>query len=141
MKDILLFWPRFFKEAVITRKYYKAVKSIKSELEALNLRIDWIGRIYGVVEIKDEFINQPEMVQQSMVFQELKPINEILMKYGLSDLSFPDISKIQGTNQFLVILYPENDHFNRMSFLRNIVFLGGLTAIGFIINWIVSLFL
>lgn len=141
MKDILLFWPRFFREARLTRKYYKAVKEIQPELEAANLRVDWIGRIYGVVEIKEEFKDQPELLQQSMVFQELKPINDILMKYGLSDLSFPDISKIPNTNQFLVILYPENDNFNLVSFLRNLLFLGGLILTGSLINWTVRLFL
>lgn len=141
MKDTLLYWPRFFKEAWINRKYYKAVKSIEAELNAENLRVDWIGRIYGVMEIKEEFANQPEMVQQSIVFQQLSPINELLMKYGLSDLSYPDIRKIQGTNQFLVILYPENDYFNLTSFIRNILFAGILTTLGFIINWAVTLFM
>lgn len=136
-----MFWPRFFREARITRKYYKAVKGIEKELAALNLRIDWIGRIYGVVEIKEEFRSQPEMVQQSMVFQELAPIDKVLLKYGLSDLSYPDIRKIEGTHQFLVILYPENDNFNLISFIRNILFIGILTGIGFGITSIVKMFL
>ena len=141
MKDALLYWPRFFREAWINRKYYNAVKSIEAELNAENLRIDWIGRVYGVMEIKDEFANQPEMIQQSIVFQQLSPVNELLMKYGLSDLSYPDIRKIPGTNQFLVILYPENDYFNVMSFIRNVLFAGILATLGFIINWVVTLFM
>jgi hypothetical protein len=140
MKDILLFWPRFIKEAWITRKYYKAVKSIEPELNTANLRIDWIGRIYGVVSIKEEFRTQPEMIQQSMVFQELGPINEILVKYGLSDLSYPEISKIQNTDQFLVVLYPENDYFNSMSFLRNTAFAGIVTTLVFLTRWLISAF-
>lgn len=140
MKDVLLYWPRFFKEAWINRKYYNAVKSIEKELTEQNLRIDWIGRIYGVMEIKEEFVNQPEIVQQSIVFQQLAPINELLMKYGLSDLSYPDIRKIPGTDQFLVILYPENDYFNLASFIKNVLFAGIMVALGFIINWVVTLF-
>jgi acid stress-induced BolA-like protein IbaG/YrbA len=141
MKDALLYWPRFFREAWINRKYYKAVKSIEAELNAENLRVDWIGRVYGVMEIKEEFANQPEMVQQSIVFQQLAPINNLLIQYGLSDLSFPDIRKIPGTNQFLVILYPENDYFNIISFIRNVLFAGILGAFYFIINWVVTLFM
>lgn len=141
MKDILLFWPRFIKEAWITRKYYKAVKSIEPELNAANLRVDWIGRIYGVLSIKEEFRTQPEMIQQSIVFQELGPINEVLMKYGLSDLSYPEISKIPNTDQFLVVLYPENDYFNLISFLRNITFAGIVTIFVFIIKWIIESFI
>jgi hypothetical protein len=140
MKDILLFWPRFIKEAWITRKYYKAVKSIEPELNAANLRVDWIGRIYGVLTIKEEFRTQPEMIQQSIVFQELGPINEVLMKYGLSDLSYPEISKIPNTDQFLVVLYPENDYFNLISFLRNITFAAIVTTIVFIVKWIIESF-
>lgn len=141
MKDILLFWPRFIKEAWITRKYYKAVKSIEPELNAANLRVDWIGRIYGVLTIKEEFRTQPEMIQQSIVFQELGPINEVLMKYGLSDLSYPEISKIPNTDQFLVVLYPENDYFNLISFLRNIAFAGIVTIFVLIIKWIIESFI
>ena len=141
MKDALLFWPRFFKEAWITRKYYKAVKSIEAELNENNLRVDWIGRIYGVVELKEEFRTQPEMVQQSMVFQELKDLNTLLMKYGLSDLSYPEISKIPESDQFLVVLYPENDYFNFISFLRNITLIGIITGLVFLAKWLITLFL
>jgi len=68
---------------------------------------------------------------QKYVFQKLNPINQILVKYGLSDLSYPEISKIPGTEQYLVVLYPENDHFNFWAFLRNFLLLGVLTAIGY----------
>jgi hypothetical protein len=138
MKDTLLFWPYFIKEAYICRKYFKAVKGIEKELNSSNLRVDWIGRIYGVMSIKEEFMNQPELVQQSIVFQQLAPVNDLLIKYGLSDLSFPEISKIKGTEQFLVVLYPENDYFNIEAFFRNLLvlgmFSGGLIFLNYIFN-------
>jgi hypothetical protein len=140
MKNALLYWPRFFKEAWITRKYYKAVKAVEPELTAAGLRVDYIGRIYGVVEIQNEFLNQPDLVQQSIVFQQLGPINDILIKYGLSDLSYPEISKIPGSAQYLVVLYPDNDYFTWTAVVRNILFAGILTTIGFFINWIISMF-
>jgi len=141
LKNAILFWPRFFTEVYYTRKYYNAVNSISSELIEQGLRIDWIGRIYTVVSIKEEFAQQPEMVQQSIVFQQLKPISDILLKYGLSDVSYPEISKIKGTNQFLVVLFPENDYFNWASFIRNIIFTTIVIAIGFGISHIVNVFL
>ena len=140
MKKALLYWPRFFKEAWITRKYYKAVKAVEPELTAAGLRVDMIGRIYGVVEIQNEFLNQPDLVQQSLVFQQLGPVNDILIKYGLSDLSYPEISKIQGSTNYLVVLYPDNDYFTWTAAVRNILFAGILTGIGFFINWIISMF-
>lgn len=140
MKNALLYWPRFFKEAWITRKYYKAVKAVEPELTAAGLRVDMIGRIYGVVEIQNEFLAQPDLVQQSLVFQQLGPINDILIKYGLSDLSYPEISKISGSAQYLVVLYPDNDYFTWTAVIRNLLFAGILATIGFFINWIISMF-
>ena len=140
MKNALLYWPRFIKEAWITRKYYKAVKAVEPELTAAGLRVDMIGRIYGVVSIQDEFLGQPDLVQQSLVFQQLGPINDILIRYGLSDLSYPEISKISGSAQYLVVLYPDNDYFTWTAVVRNILFAGLLTGVGFFINWIISMF-
>ena len=140
MKNALLYWPRFIKEAWITRKYYKAVKAVEPELIAAGLRVDMIGRIYGVVSIQDEFLGQPDLVQQSLVFQQLGPINDILIRYGLSDLSYPEISKIPGSAQYLVVLYPDNDYFTWTAVVRNLLFAGLLTGVGFFINWIISMF-
>ena len=81
-----------------------------------------------MINLKEEFINQPELVQQSSVFQQLKPISETLMKYGLSNEAFPEISRINNSS-YLVVLYPENDNFNWISFIRNILFGGSIAAI------------
>lgn len=142
LKNAILFWPRFFKEIYYTRKYYTAVKSIQPELEEQGLRVDWIGRVYTVVALEEQYAQQPEMVQTSIVFQQLKPVNDILIKYGLSDLSYPEISKVKGTDrQFLVVLFPENDYFNIYSFIRNVLFGGIITALGLGIAEIVKQFI
>ena len=132
MKNILLYWPRFFKEAFFNIRYYRAVKSIQPELEETGLRIDWIGRIYTVINLKEELYNQPELVQQSYVFQQLSPISQTLMRYDLSNDSFPEITRIDPYS-YLVVLYPENDHFNWISFIRNVLFAGCIYGVGYAI--------
>ena len=132
MKNILLYGPRFFKEAFFNIRYYRAVKSIQPELEETGLRIDWIGRIYTVINLKEELYNQPELVQQSYVFQQLSPISQTLMRYDLSNDSFPEITRIDPYS-YLVVLYPENDHFNWISFIRNALFAGCVYAVGYAI--------
>jgi|TARA_R110000803_G_scaffold60825_3_gene120303 hypothetical protein len=127
MKDIILYWPRFFREAWYTRKYFNAVKSIEPELIEGNLRVDWIGRIYTVINVTEELVQQPDLMQQSWVFQQLGPINSILLKHGLSNDAFPEITKIDQVS-YLVVLYPENDHFNLYSYIRNMLFLAGLVG-------------
>ena len=128
MKDLILYWPRLIKEIWQTAKYYKAVKSIQPELEKEKLRIDWIGRVYTVITLKDEFIQQPEMVQQSYVFQQLKPLSDILLKYGLSNEAYPEIRKV-SPDSFLVVLYPENEYLTIIDILKNILFTGILILI------------
>ena len=98
LKNIVYFWPEFIREASLLLKFRNAVKEIQKELEKQGLRIDWLGRIYTVINLKEEYRNQPDVVQQSVVFQELKPTNDILVKYGLSDYAYPEIQKVEKTH-------------------------------------------
>ena len=110
MIRIFKYWIGFFKELRILYKYRKATKSLTKELEENNLRVDWLGRIYTVINLKEELLTQPELMQQSYVLSELSPITQLLMKYGLADSSYPEISKIENSQSYLVVLYPETDH-------------------------------
>lgn len=132
MKNLILYWPRLIKEIWQTAKYYRAVKSIQPELEKENLRIDWIGRIYTVITLKDEFVKQPEMVQQSAVFQQLKPLSDILLKHGLSNEAYPEIRKV-SPDSFLIVLYPENEYLTIIDIIKNIIFTGVLIITGMLL--------
>lgn len=132
MKNLILYWPRLLKEIWQTARYYRAVKSIQPELEKEGLRIDWIGRIYTVINLKDDFLNQPEMVQQSFVFQQLKPVSDILLKYGLSNDAYPEIRKVNAAS-FLVVLYPENEYLTIIDMLKNIFYTTGLIITGYLL--------
>jgi len=131
IKNVLKFWPNFFRELILLYKYNRAVKSIQEELEEQGLRIDWLGRVYCVVNLPEEYRNQPDMMQQSIVFKELKPVGDILMKYGLSEHAYPLIEKLneKDTCAFLVVLYPETDYFNFWRTLWNLLFLYLLTKL------------
>ena len=129
LKNVITYWPNFFREARLLWKYRVAVKEIQEDLEKTGLRIDWLGRVYTVINIKEEFRNQPDLVQQSVVFKELKPANDILMQYGLSDYAYPEIVKIEDSFSFLIILYPETDYFNFWRWLWNTLFLGVIVTL------------
>jgi|TARA_B110000977_G_C10963455_1_gene449467 hypothetical protein len=133
---ILLFWPRFIKEAFFMLKFKKATSAIREDLLEVGCRTDWLGRIYTVINIKEEFRSQPDLVQQSIVFQALAKPNEVLLKNGLSDVAYPEISKIEGTFGYLVVMYPENDHFNLASFITNTIL---YAIIIYAATWIPSL--
>ena len=125
-------------------KYRKAAFAVAPQLQEVGCRVDWLGRIYTVVNIKEEFRAQPDLVQQSIVFQALAKPNEVLLKNGLSDVTYPEIEKIKGTDGYLVVMYPENENFNLISFIVNtiltIVVVYALTWIPSLVRWVQTLF-
>jgi hypothetical protein len=108
--NVLKYWFYFVKELILVIKCYRAVKKIEPELYEQGLRVDWIGRVYAVINLEGDELNQPELLQQSLVLQSLSPISEILVKYGLSDVLYPDVRKVDESSSYLVILYPETDY-------------------------------
>jgi hypothetical protein len=96
-----------YNDFVIWYKYAKVTKSNKSKLAENNLRVDWLGRIYTVINVPDELKNYPNI--EMWVMQQLGPFNKILIELGIADYSFPEVSKIEdpGVNAYLVVMYPE----------------------------------
>jgi hypothetical protein len=128
--NVIKYWFFFIKELFLLFKCYRAVKSIEKELYEQGLRVDWIGRVYAVINLEGEEANQPELLQQSIVIQSLNPISQILVKYGLSDIMFPDIRRVEGTDSYLVILYPETDYVDPGAVITSILVTGGyITAV------------
>ena len=125
-------------------KYRKAAFAVAPQLLEVGCRVDWLGRIYTVVNIKEEFRAQPDLAQQSIVFQALAKPNEVLLKNGLSDVTYPEIEKIKGTDGYLVVMYPENENFNLISFTVNtiltVVVVYALTWIPSLVRWVQTLF-
>ena len=79
------------------------------------------------------------LLQQSIVFKELKPTSDILMKYGLSDYAYPLIEKIRDDKAiaFLVVLYPETDYFNFWRVLWNSLFIvAAYNVVSLVVNYI-----
>lgn len=134
MKKILAYWSEFFTELRVWRKYRKAAVESKQILEENGMRVDWLGRIYAVVNMPEEVQNNMEVVQQGWVIGQLRPMNEVLFKIGLADYSYPSISKIPDSASFLVVMWPELDALEIWRFLAN--FFVTLGFIGFMwLGW------
>lgn len=137
MIKIILYWYNFFKELIYVYKYRKASLSVKTELEAEGLRVDQLGRIYTVINLPEEVSSQAELMQQSFVLQQLSPITQTLMKYGMADSSFPELRKIENSNSYLIILYPEIDYIELSVFLVNLALTAVVgTVIYYAIKWV-----
>lgn len=132
MLNIFSYWYNFLRELRLLYKYRKAALSLKTEMESEGLRVDNLGRIYTVVNLKEELLAQPELLQQSFVLGQLGPLTNILMKYGMADSSFPEIQKIEGSGSYLIILWPERDYVELGEFVTSTFF----TVIAFCIGWL-----
>jgi len=129
MKRIFNYWKEFFIDLKIWRRYRKIVRKDEAMLLKNGMRVDWLGRVYTIINMPEEVINNQEMIQQGWVIQQLGPLNEILMKLGVNDYAYPEISKVPNANAYLIVMYPEIDTLNPWRILWNILGLGIITVL------------
>lgn len=96
----------------------------KANLQKLNdqdLRVDWLGRIYGVINMPEEVVGAAPQVQQAYVLQQINKWGPVTTEMGLSDVIYPEIERITGTNAYLVIMWPQYDALGLWYILGNLI--------------------
>lgn len=102
---------RVWRDVKIYRDYLKIVENETKNSPVWarkNLRADWFGRIYTVVNLPPEVIfssDLPKESRPSFVMNELKPINEYLKSLNLEEIITLGIEPVKGTNDeaYLVV--------------------------------------
>jgi len=124
-----MYWINLYKDW----KRWKKIKKIANEnvkiLSKNGFRIDWIGRIYTVINLPLEMSGQPDFIKDSYVLQELQKYNKLFFSIGIADGIFPEFRQIGSENSYLLILSPMLDYLNRWKVLKNFIL------------WIVGLFI
>ena len=124
MKQLLRFinpfrWPiGAFKElrlAIKIRKILQEEKSIALLSECKHpLRVDWLGRIYTVINVPEEYYQVPMQNRENSimgyVFQEMSFVDEPLMAIGINHGVVPVITPIPNTASFHIQLESEKNH-------------------------------
>ena len=119
MKRLVKYWREFFEDFRIWRRFRKTARKQEDLLLQNGMRVDWLGRIYTVINMPEEVINNQELVQQGWVIGQLKPFNEVLMSIGLADFAYPEISRVPSSNSYLIVMYPEIEALNPWRMLWN----------------------
>lgn len=135
MRKLLAYWSEFFSELKIWWRYRKAAQQNEKLLNDNGMRVDWLGRIYTIVNMPEEVQNNMEIVQQGWVIGQLKPMNTILFQIGVADYTYPSISKVPDSASFLVVMWPELDNLNIWRVLWNSIITSLIIAA---IYWIVQ---
>jgi hypothetical protein len=102
---------KVWKDISLYREYLRIVKneSLNSPVwSRKNLRRDWFGRIYTVINLPPEVIfsvDLPKESRPSFVMNEIKPINEYMKVLNLEEILTLSCEEIKGTNSesYLVV--------------------------------------
>lgn len=97
----------------------KVAKRNQETLSEFDLRVDWIGRIYTVINLPEEVASQPYS-QQPYVLGQLRKYDEVLLRLQLSDILFPEFEKIPNEDAYILILTPEIEYLSVFRFLLNL---------------------
>lgn len=103
---------------------FRSTARNKENLEKINqadLRVDWLGRIYGVVNMPEEVVTAAPQVQQAYVLQQINKWGPLTLEMGLADIIYPEINRIPGTPAYLVVMWPQYDALGLWYILGNII--------------------
>jgi hypothetical protein len=137
-----MYWINLWREIMIWREVKNAAVQNLDLLRENNLRVDWIGRIYTVFNLPDEVIETPN-TREPYLSAQLKTIDDVLLQLNLSDIVYPQFTQIEGTNSYLLVLYPETEYATWPRFFFNffgwIIGIYVLTVLWRLINSIPSI--
>ena len=115
------YWAELASEIRIWWIFRKAARQNTTKLNENDLRVDWLGRIYGVVNMPEEVVGAAPQVQQAYVLQQINKWGPLTTEMGLADIIYPEINRIPGTAAYLVVMWPQYDALGLWYILGNII--------------------
>ena len=114
---------RYFKELYLEIKIWRRIKKIAKESEKTlnenNFRVDWIGRIYTVINLPEDMMERTDL-HEGYVFLQLKDYDKLFMDMGMGDYLFPEVSNV-GPGAYLLVLTGPKDYLSWWDFTKNIL--------------------
>ena len=107
---------KVYKELKIWWQIRKVAKTEEVALKEKGFRVDWIGRIYTVINLPEEVATAP-ISQEGYVLMKLREHDKFLLELGIADYVSPEFEKINNTDSFLLVLSPDREYFKLWPFL------------------------
>lgn len=128
------YWIDLYREIRIFTIFRRTANENAEMLEEKHkLRVDWLGRIYGVINIPEEVETAAPQVQEAYVLQAITTYGKVMMQIGLADAMYPEIEKIQGSPAYLVILWPEYRALNFWRIIGNLIRTSAIAALLYVL--------
>ena len=107
---------KLYKELRVWQKIKRIAKMEEETLKEKGFRVDWVGRIYTVINLPEEVATAP-ISQEGYVLMKLREHDQFLLKLGIADYVSPEFEKIEGTDSFLLVLSADREYFKLWPFL------------------------
>jgi hypothetical protein len=138
------------------RNYFFLRRIIKREMmnsplwSKNNLRVDWIGRIYTVMNLPPEVTMAPDLPKElwpAYLVDQSKGLNEYLTSLNLHEIIIPEYKEIPESTSYLLVYYPYFRNLTLWWIISRTIFWSSAIIIetkthwissGF--NWIISFF-
>lgn len=122
LKNTFTYWADLYREVRIWWIFRRtAIEKTNMLNKEHTLRVDWIGRIYGVINLPEEVQTAAGEVQQAYVLQQVTKYGDVMAKIGLADIVYPEIERVPGSASYLIVLWPVFEDFNLWKILGNII--------------------
>jgi len=132
-----MYWKELYDEIIIWKKIKKVANDSTELLGKNNFRVDWIGRIYTVINLPEEMLSRPDL-QEGWVFSQLREYDAVFLEMGIGDYLFPEILHIPDRGAYLLILTGPRDFINWIKFIWNLIKLSGFIILGRILYILVK---
>lgn len=119
---------KLYKELKIWWQIRKVAKSEEATLREKGFRVDWVGRIYTVINLPEEVATAP-ISQEGYVLMKLREHDKFLLDLGIADYVSPEFEKINNSDSFLLVLSADRDYFKLWPFLISVAKTSGLIFI------------
>jgi hypothetical protein len=128
--NTFVYWRELSKDVRIWWIFRRTAKEYRDQLNKdFQLRVDWLGRIYGIVNLPEEVQGASGEIQQAYVLNKISTYGNFMLQIGLADMVYPQIQKVPQSASYLVILWPVFDELALLPVLGNILksaFVAGL---------------
>lgn len=110
----------------------KVALEYEDQLSSMGFRVDWIGRIYTVINLPEEVITAAPQIQEGYVLMKLRDYDRLFLQLGLAGDVFPEMERIEedGVAAFLLILSPDRDYFKFWPFVGFLIKTGLAVILG-----------
>ena len=99
-----------YNEIKVWNKIRSIAKKAETELKEKGFRVDWVGRIYTVINLPEEVVNTP-ISQEGYVLMQLREHDKLFLELGIADYVSPEFEPIPDSDSFLLVLSPDREYF------------------------------